>query len=401
MWWAMLLAGAAASAQTLEVESRVSQTNALLAAGRQEEALQLCREGLAQDSTALPLYTAIAAIYAREGRYSLAIEQLETALRFDPRYVLGYVNLGGIYTKLGQAQNAKPHLKRALELAPDQPVVLRRLGEFYLNDQQPGPAAFHLRQAILLNPGDATLYFSLGKALEALGGEPEALGAYQQAARLDIGFEEAYFRAATLARKLGQTGYADSAMAVFGHLQQLSARGLDQAKALRELRKAVMNTPEEAQHNLNLGIFYAEQGYEAEALNQFERVLQLRPGDFRVLNRIGNILLHQQRPEEALKRYERAYQLSPDFALAHMNAGQACMQLKRSQDALVHYQRAVALAPQVPVAWYYLALCHLALAQPAVADSVLGQALAVVRTEGKARQSLEELREKIRGRRGE
>lgn len=407
--WSWVLAGAPGWAQpllegseapppeaVLSVEARVARATALLAGGQPEAAIQLCQEGLGQDSTAVPLYTTLAAVYARDGRYSQAIEQLERALHFRPDYVLGHVNLGGIYTKLGQFQNAEPHLKKALELAPEQPVVLRRLGEFYLNGQQPGPAALYLRKAILLNPGDATLYFSLGKALEALGGEPDALVAYQQAARLDLGFEEAYFRAATLARKLDQAGYADSAMAVFGHLQELSARGLDQAKTLRELRKAVMNTPEDAQHNQNLGLFYAEQGYEAEALNQFERVLQLRPGDFRVLNRMGNILLHQQRLEEALEHYERAAQLAPDFALAHMNAGQACMQLKNPQEALAHYQQAVTLAPQVPVAWYYLALCHLALEQPAAADSVLDQALAVVRTEGKARQSLEELREKIR-----
>jgi tetratricopeptide (TPR) repeat protein len=77
------------------------------------------------------------------------------------------------------------------------------------------------------------------------------------------------------------------------------------------------------------------------------------------------------------------------------------MQLKNPQEALAHYQRAVALAPQVPVSWHQLALCHLALKQPAAADSVLGQALGVVRTEGQARQDLEELREKIRGQMGE
>ncbi len=144
----MLLAGGAAWAQPLDMESRISQANARLAAGSQEEAIRLFGEGLAQDCTALPLYTALAAIYAREGRYSLAIEQLEIALRFDPGYVLGYVNLGGIYTKLAQYHRAEPHLKKALELAPQVPGAWHQLALCHLALEQPAAADSVLGQAL-------------------------------------------------------------------------------------------------------------------------------------------------------------------------------------------------------------------------------------------------------------
>jgi tetratricopeptide (TPR) repeat protein len=69
--------------------------------------------GLARDSTALSLHNTLAAAYAGEGRYALAIQTLVRALRQRPEFALGHANLGGMYFKLGQYQQAEPHLRQA------------------------------------------------------------------------------------------------------------------------------------------------------------------------------------------------------------------------------------------------------------------------------------------------
>ena len=81
--------------------------------------------GLARDSTALSLHNTLAAAYAGEGRYALAIQTLVRALRQRPDFALGHANLGGMYFKLGQYQQAEPDLRQARQLTPRSPVTRR------------------------------------------------------------------------------------------------------------------------------------------------------------------------------------------------------------------------------------------------------------------------------------
>ena len=89
------------------------------------------------DSTIVPLYGILAAVYAREGRYMQAIDNLEKAVKLQPDYAVGYANLGGMYTKLGRYEQAEQSLERARNLAPERPSIHRRLGELYLNTDRP------------------------------------------------------------------------------------------------------------------------------------------------------------------------------------------------------------------------------------------------------------------------
>ena len=276
-----------------DATAHLARARAHFAATRFEEAAAAARAGLAIDSTNADLHNVLASSHAAQGRYALAIESLETTVRLQPDYAMGFVNLGGIYTKLGQYDRADTYLQRAVQLNPDNSPVRRRLGELYLSTGRYAEATRELLEALRLFPNDATLYYYLGQSLAAEDRQDDALEAFQRATLLDIGFADAFYRLATLARKAGHDTLAQQALTSFKHLQTLGG------KEVKRLRAAILNAPEEAAHHYNLGLFFVRHGYFAQAENKFDRAVALRPGDLALLNRLAGDLLKLQQPEAA------------------------------------------------------------------------------------------------------
>ena len=346
---------ASAPPQALEQSTNyVSQATAHYQAGRFDTVLALCRAGLELDSTAVALYNFQAAVYSAQGRYALAIEALEKAVHFHPDYATGYVNLGGIYTTLGRYTEAEENLRQALALEPDHSAVHRRLGEIYLGTSRYGDAIRQLEQALYVYPQDATLYFFLSQALEGDGQEEAALEAMATSTRLDIGFTEAYYRVAGLARKLGRYSQAQSALKRFQHLQQIGDGDPDVPKQMKKLRDSILNAPENPFYHYKLGVFFSRQGYIDEALNKFDKAIRLDPGNLILLNQIASILIKEQRLEEALRYCEKALAHQPDFFPALINAGSILSMSQRREEALNFFHQAVSASPQDSRGWYYL-----------------------------------------------
>jgi predicted O-linked N-acetylglucosamine transferase (SPINDLY family) len=112
---------------------------------------------------------------------------------------------------------------------------------------------------------------------------------------------------------------------------------------------------------LNLGIAMRKSNRLVDALECFERALQLAPDYAEALVSRGDLLLAVQRPSEALQCLERALRLRPNDPLAWNNHGNALRALQRPEEALSSYEAALKLEPQSPTAWNNRgsALCEL------------------------------------------
>ncbi|NKB68661.1 MAG: tetratricopeptide repeat protein [Candidatus Latescibacteria bacterium] len=338
------------------VAAHLEKARAFYQSARFTEAAASARAGLALDSTAAELHNMLASTYTAQGRYALAIEAIEKALRQQPDYPLALVNLGGIYTKLGQYGQAEQYLLRAAELAPGQSSVHRRLGELYLGTSRYDEAADQLEQALQVYPDDATLFFFLGQAREGAGQFQQGLEAFARAGRLDIGFAEAHYRTAALARRLGQGDRATGALERFQHLQNIGGGDPDIPKQLKKLRASILNAPEEAGHHYRLGLFFIEHNYADQALDKFAKVAHLLPTDAHLLNQIGSILFHHDRIDDAIVFYRQAIDARPTYLAALVNTAIALGQQQRHDEALGYYRRAVETAPGDAKALYHLSL---------------------------------------------
>ncbi|HIG54159.1 MAG TPA: tetratricopeptide repeat protein [Candidatus Latescibacteria bacterium] len=355
----------------VSISAHAGLAHASLKLGLIPQAINICTLGIAQDSTALELFNILAAVYSSDGRYGLAIQTLERALAQQPNFALAHLNIGGMHFKLGQFEQAEPHLRTARALAPRDPVVRRRLGELFLKTDRPDSALAELAVALITYPQSETLHYLVGLAYDVLNQESDALAAYIRSGNLDPSFAEVHYLTATMARRQGRPGLADSSLKAYKGLRQIAVANQVLGKQLVKLRNSILDSPEDPLHHFNLARFFADQGYHREALNRFGRVLVLNPKDYRALNHMGSILLKGKNPQAALPFFLRALNLEPDFKPALINTGNTNMLLEHYSKAGGYYAKAVELDPQLTLVWHHLAQAHLALDQHKLAQQAL------------------------------
>ena len=83
-----------------------------------------------------------------------------------------------------------------------------------------------------------------------------------------------------------------------------------------------------------------------EAIDDFNKSIQLAPDNATVYNNRGNALMDLGHPDEALKDFDRAITLSPNYGAARNNRGNARMQLAQYDPAFQDFRKAVELMPQ-------------------------------------------------------
>jgi len=95
-----------------------------------------------------------------------------------------------------------------------------------------------------------------------------------------------------------------------------------------------------------------------QAIEAYERVLQLNPGAAGALVNLGTILYRQHKFDEAEQYYLRAIEVDPAYPLAQFNLGNLYDEQGRTTEAFDHYFRTLSLNPQYADAHFNLALLH-------------------------------------------
>ncbi|MBW2262308.1 MAG: tetratricopeptide repeat protein [Deltaproteobacteria bacterium] len=101
----------------------------------------------------------------------------------------------------------------------------------------------------------------------------------------------------------------------------------------------------------NKGLSYERLGRSAEALEFFDRALEINPDDAETLCNKGVALDSQERGGEALECYKKALEINPHLTEAWTNRGILMDRMERFDDALRCYERAVHENPRYIDAW--------------------------------------------------
>jgi predicted O-linked N-acetylglucosamine transferase (SPINDLY family) len=116
------------------------------------------------------------------------------------------------------------------------------------------------------------------------------------------------------------------------------------AEAARLYRQIVATAPI-PEALVNYGNVLAQTGNRGEALAQYDRALQQRPGFFEALFNRGNLHLEAGGAQEALADYEKALAIRADVPGVWNNRGTALRRLRKQEEALASYERAATLSP--------------------------------------------------------
>lgn len=183
----------------------------------------------------------------------------------------------------------------------------------------------------------------------------KALGAAQQAQRLNDNLPEAHF---ALGNVYTASGKKAEAIAELKRALQLAPnsddgyRGLGRAylslgqkeQALQAYQKAVDINPYYWFNYNSLGQAYSQLGEYDKALIALRRVIELEPGNsFGYLN-VGVVYFQQGKYEECLPYFQKSLQIQPDDK-TYSNLGTAYFYLKRYNDSVPMFEKAVELSP--------------------------------------------------------
>ena len=103
--------------------------------------------------------------------------------------------------------------------------------------------------------------------------------------------------------------------------------------------------PPSAQHHINLGVVYYEQGRVDEAIAEYRKALKINPNFDGAHNNLGSAYFKKGLTSEAIREYEKAVRINPYYVDGRYNLGVAYSQLGRVDQAIIEYKKALKINP--------------------------------------------------------
>jgi tetratricopeptide (TPR) repeat protein len=141
-------------------------------------------------------------------------------------------------------------------------------------------------------------------------------------------------------------------------------------EAIQDYRKVLELKPGLYQAELNLGILLLRQKRAAEAVPLLRSAADARPGEFRPRYYLAEGLLAAGEPAKAAEHYTAALGIDPKSAAAELGMGRALARQDRLSEAVPHFVRAAGLDPGFEDALLELANLHEKAGQPAEAAAI-------------------------------
>jgi len=116
-------------------------------------------------------------------------------------------------------------------------------------------------------------------------------------------------------------------------------------KAMEQFQKTVELTPGDAHSRFNLGNIYLRKGELDRAIAQFRKAAELQPDDARTRSTLGKAYLHKGKVDEAVAQFQKTVELTPNDASAQYDLGDALVEKGKVAEAAAHYPKAFEIGP--------------------------------------------------------
>ncbi len=126
--------------------------------------------------------------------------------------------------------------------------------------------------------------------------------------------------------------------------EELVAAGR-QPQAIEQYERALQIDRDDAEAHCDLGIALAQTGKIEEAIQHYEQALRIDPDFAQAHTDLGVALAQTGKIAEAIPHYEQALRIHPENAEAHTDLGAALAQTGRIGEAILHYEQALRIHP--------------------------------------------------------
>jgi tetratricopeptide (TPR) repeat protein len=371
-----------------------------------------------------------------------ALDSLQLALQYNPRYLEAAVTAADILEQYGNAERAVSVLTALVARMPDTISLHNRVLDTLLDLDREG-AVSYLQEVIksypdvpdtvyslavrLLDtqaatdivtsgetryPQSAFLGFSRGYLLERIGDYSQAVTAYNQSLERDPKFQRSSLALAGTLSKLGRFDEAESALKVAYPTnldQKLVARMYIQTGRLERAKPILAKLPQTDFEVIYLTGVIALREYRADdaaktldaaiklnTTNNQAKVSLTEVADVRRLGvpkltgealyqfRLGQGLIDAQNPLEALTALNRAVKLAPNDIHAQLYRGLAMLQTADPDDTRDAFVNLAKLAPNNVIVQIYLAVAELGRQRYDLAIEAANRAIALDKTYARA-----------------
>ncbi|MEX2125184.1 MAG: sulfotransferase [Woeseia sp.] len=303
---------------------------ALAGAGRIDEAITLCRQGLEERPDDVNLVAVGGAILLKKGEYEAAREQLIRAIKLEPRFAKPHEDLGALYLATGHPELAVGSFEAATALAPHQ----------------------------------APAFFGLATALERSGRHREAEVARSRFLELSPGGRK--LAEAARLRLAGELGCAER---ICGEILTKAPRDVHALRLLAGissdrqrdtaaeglLRRIISLRPDFVPAYTDLTHLFVERSRFHEAAELLEKAAATRSDDVGLHLALADTLSIVGRSAAALSAYEKVLALQPEHPQALLGCGHMFRIHGGREEAIAAYRRCTAASPETGDCWWYLA----------------------------------------------
>jgi len=178
--------------------------------------------------------------------------------------------LGRLHVAMNRYPDAEKEFRRLVTVSPSNGPARFMLGLVSYRSDDPEGALASFQKLLELDPRHAEGNYYVGMILRKLGRDREAREAFENALRIDPNHVAANYNLALLLAKLGEHEASQKRLARFRELSESRER-------LEFLEERVRLNPVNARFYFDLGKEYAHQRRRREALQSFQRALELDP----------------------------------------------------------------------------------------------------------------------------
>lgn len=267
--------------------------------------------------------------------YELAREELEKALRMEPRNTKALFELGIVYEELNEQDKALSTFQTVLRLPAPPVEVYNHISTIKFQQDDRQGAVDLLRQAVGQDPANPKLHYYLGNAYRKQKTDGKSIESYIKAIQLDPEMAEPHFN-------LGM---------IYLTRKQIN-------DAILQFREVVRIRPEDYETYLFLGRAYRQSNQMDEAVKSIEEAIALKSDFLEARLLLGEIYLRQAEPERAIEQLMIVQTYNPNDLRARELMGKAYAQAGQLERAIETFQDIIAVAPDSVSAHYNLGVCY-------------------------------------------
>lgn len=302
----------------------IDSGNSLKEQGKLDQAIANYQQALKIEPNNALAYNNLAEIYLLQGKIEAAIASCQNAIKLQPNLAAAYKNLGNCLQAGGKIEEAIRAYTKAVELAPQFAEAYANLGSMLGIQGEMEKAIAYFQKALEIKPNIAAVHWNLGNALNNVKRSAEAIVCWQKAAE--------YNPQQFSAEAINDRG-------------SMCAQAGKFAEAIDNYQRAIQIKPDFALGYLNLGTVLQKQGKFDDAIAQFNKTLELKPDCIEAYGKLGNLLIGREKFDEAIAQYQKVIQMQPDAVEAHFNFGTALLEQGKIYQAIAAFQKVLELQP--------------------------------------------------------